>query len=401
MKRNLFVTLALLLISIGSVFAQQRTITGNVTSTFDGTPLPGVTVLVQEAKSIGTITDVNGNYSLKVPQNAQSLVFSFIGMETQQVQIGTSNQINVALTSTMESLEEFVVTALGIKREVKALGFAAQQVGEADLSASRETNITNYLAGKVAGVQVSKSGTGAGGSTNVVIRGKNSLGSGNQPLYVVDGFPILARSNENRSSGISSADIDYGDSPGDINPQDVESMNVLKGPAATALYGARGSNGVILITTKSGKHAKKGIGIEVNSGITFEELDLVPNFQNKFSSGYDDENYASSGNVTIDGVVYRRPDYGSLDSWGGPLDGSTMIPNWWTLPADGSIPTSVWDNPITELIPDVAQPIDNVRNFFNTGVTYSNTVAMTSSNDNSSMRLSLGNTSTKGIVPNH
>ncbi len=403
MKQKLFFTFILILFIIGSVTAQQRTITGTVTSASDGLALPGVTVVVDEDRSVGAITDANGMYTLRVSPGAENLVFSFIGMETKTLNIGSSTEINVALEMSSEALDEVVVTALGIQREVKALGFSAQKIGEEDLSASRETSITNYLTGKVAGVQVSKTGTGAGGSTNVVIRGSSSIAGSNQPLYVVDGVPIINYTNSNSGSGVASADIDYGDGIGDLNPQDVESMNVLKGPAATALYGSRGANGVILITTKSGKNAKKGIGIEINSGITFEELYLVPNFQNQFGSGYDDEGYAnySWGGFTFDGIYYNWPENGQLDSWGGPLDGSIKIPNWWTLPEDGSIPGSVWDNPITEAVPYVAQPIDNVRNFFNTGVTYSNNVALTSSNDKSSMRLSLGSISTDGIVPNH
>ena len=401
MKKKLFATLILFVVLAGSIFAQQRTITGTVTSASDGQPLPGVTVVAKEIGTIGTITNADGTYSLRIPETAKTIAFSFVGLESKSVGIGNSNVINVQLETTSESLDEVVVTALGIQREVKALGFSAQKIDEDDMSGSRESSVVNYLTGKVAGLQVTKSGTGAGGSTNVIIRGKSSIAGNNQPLYVVDGLPIMMYSNDSRGSGVGSADIDYGDSPGDINPQDVESMNVLKGPAATALYGARGANGVILITTKSGKHAKKGIGIEINSGVTFEVLSLIPNFQNEYGSGYGDDGYASAGNVTIDGVKYQKPDNGDLDSWGAPLNAGLMIPNWWTLPADGSIPKSLGDCPITELVPFVAQPKGNVRSFFNTGVTFSNNVAMTSTNDKSSMRLSLGNTSTKGITPNH
>ena len=402
MKEKLFLTFSLIFFSI-SVIAQQRTITGTVTDASEGSPLPGVTIMAQGSTALGTITNGDGNYSLNVPENVNALIFSFVGMETKIVNIGTSNVVNVELETSSESLDEVVVTALGIRREVKALGFSAQEIGENDLSASRESNVANYLTGKVAGVQVSKTAAGAGGSTNVVIRGNSSIAGSNQPLYVVDGIPIINYSNDNRSSAVASADIDYGDGVGDINPQDVESMNVLKGPAATALYGSRGANGVILITTKSGRRAGKGLGIEINSGVTFEELYLIPNFQNEFGSGYDDEGYAnySWGGFTFDGIYYNWPENGQLDSWGGPLDGSIKIPNWWTLPEDGSIPSSVWDNPITEAIPYVAQPRENVRNFFDTGITFSNNVALTSSNDKSSMRLSVGDISTTGIVPNH
>ncbi len=403
MKRKLIVAFTLILALLVSVSAQQRTITGTVTSASDGLALPGVSVVVKEAATIGVISDVNGKFSINVPSGAENLEFSFVGMETQTVKIGTSTEINVILQMSIESLEEVVVTALGIQREVKALGFATQKIGEDDLSASRETSITNYLTGKIAGVQVSKTGSGTGGSTNVVIRGKSSISGSNQPLYVVDGVPIINYSNSASYSGVASADIDYGDGIGDINAQDVESMNVLKGPAATALYGSRGANGVILVTTKSGKQAARGLGIEINSGVTFEELYLVPNFQNEYGSGYGDEGYAnySWGGFTFDGIYYNWPENGQLDNWGGPLDGSIKIPNWWTLPEDGSIPGSVWDCPITEAIPYVAEPIDNVRNFFNTGVNYSNSVAMTSSSEKNSMRLSLGSIKTSGIVPNN
>lgn len=402
MKKKLFAALVLNLVMIYCVSAQQRKITGTVIGGDDGVPLPGVTVLVKGFESIGAVTGFDGAYSIDVPGSAVNLEFSYLGMNSRLVEIGDSNRIDVILEVSTESLDEVVVTALGIEREVKALGYAAQNIGEDDLSASRETNVTNYLTGKVAGLQVSKTGSGTGGSTNVVIRGKSSIAGSNQPLYVVDGVPIINFSNSSSGSGVASADIDYGDGVGDINPQDVESMNVLKGPAATALYGSRGANGVILITTKSGKRTQKGLGVEINTGVTFEELYLVPNFQNKFGTGYDDEGYAnySWGGFTFDDIYYPWPENGSLDSWGGPLDGSIKIPNWWTLPEDGSIPSSVWDNPITEAVPYVAQPRDNVRNFFHTGVTFSNNVALTSATDKSNMRLSLGSISTSGIVPN-
>ena len=400
MKKMLFVLSVLIFTLLSSVFAQQRTITGTVTSATDKLTMPGVTVVVKETATIGTITDSSGKYSIKIPEGSGNIVFSFVGMKTKVVRIGTSNVLNVVLETSTESLDEVVVTALGIKREAKALGFAAQKIGEEGLSASRETSITNYMTGKVAGVQVSKTAGGAGGSTNVVIRGNKSFSGDNQPLYVVDGMPIYNYTNNDPQNAVASAGIDYGDGIGGINPQDVESMNVLKGPSATALYGSRGSNGVVIITTKSGKNAHKGIGVEVNSGVTFEKLYLVPKYQNQFGSGYYDEGYADQGwGTDIDGVFYLWPDNGQLDSWGAPLDGKTMIPNWWTMPSNNSS-SEIWDCPINNVIPLVAQPKDNVRNFFNTGVTYSNNFAVTSTNDKSSMRLSAGIIKTSGIVPN-
>lgn len=401
MKKKLFVSFALIFTILGSLYAQQRTITGTVTSAADGLTMPGVTVLVKDAGNVGTITDEAGKYSVKVSEGAKTLVFSFVGMATKSVEIGSSNVINVALAASTEALDEVVVTALGIKREVKALGFSAQKVGGEDLSASRETELTSYLTGKVAGVQVSRTAAGAGGSTNVIIRGYKSFAQDNQPLYVVDGVPIYNYSNSDPTNAVAYAGIDYGDGVGDINPQDVESMNVLKGPAATALYGSRGSNGVIVITTKSGKNAHKGIGVEVNSGVTFEQLSLVPKFQNQFGSGYNDEGYADQGwGTDFNGVYYLWPDNGQLDSWGAPLDGRTLEPNWWTMPTDLTS-SDIWSCPINDVIPMLPQPANNVRNFFNTGITYSNDVAITSSNDKTQMRLSIGNISTTGIVPNH
>ncbi len=403
-NKQFFIVLISLIAFSGGLHAQQRNVEGVVTSASEGWALPGVTVMVKESGATGAVTDFDGKYSINVPEGADTLVFSYIGMTTKSIAINNSSTINVVLEEEASALDEVVVTALGISREKRSLGFSAQELEAEDLSTAREYSISNYLTGKISGVQVSKTAGGVGSSTNVVIRGMSSISGDNQPLWVVDGVPINNFSNNNRGSGVVSADIDYGDGIGGINPQDVESMNVLKGPAATALYGSRGANGVIIVTTKSGKLAKKGIEVEINSGLTFDELNLLPKYQNQFSSGYGDEGYANYSWKTFtdeNGVSYPYPENGFLDSWGGPLDGSILIPNWWTLPEDGSIPRSIWDIQATEVIPMVAQPADNVRNFFNRGVTISNNVALSSSNDKSSMRLSLGSRTSEGIVPNH
>ncbi len=389
-------------LTLADAKAQNRNISGKVTSFEEGGGLPGVNVLVKNS-TLGTITDIDGNYNISVPSDVDAIIFSYVGYLTEEVTLGGSDVIDVALVPDIQSLDEVVVTALGISREARTLGFASQQVGPEDLSASRESSVSNYLTGKVSGVQVSNTAGGAGGSTNVVIRGNSSISGSNQPLWVVDGIPIINFSNDNRQSGVASADIDYGDGIGALNPQDVESMNVLKGPAATALYGSRGANGVIVVTTKSGSKTK-GIEVEVNSGITIDRLNLLPKYQNEFSSGYGDESYAKYTwhNFTDEnGVEYPYPENGFLDSWGGPLDGSILMPNWFTLPTDGSIPGDVWDVEATELVPMVAQPKDNVRDFFETGITLSNNISISSSDEKSSMRLSIGDISTKGIVPNH
>ncbi len=292
MKKNLYLTVILLLTMLGSVMAQTRTITGTVTSAEDGEPLPGANVVVVN-RSIGTITSANGSYTLDVPTEARFLEFKFIGMEDQRVTIDNRTVINVTLAVSTIALEEVVVTALGIERQEKALGFAAQKVDSEQLSGARELNLTGFLTAKVAGVQVSKTAAGTGGSSSVTIRGNSSLTGTNQPLYVVDGIPIINIPKDASRDGGMWGDNDYGDGIGDINPEDVESVTVLKGPNASSLYGSRGANGVILITTKSGK-GKKGFTIDVNSNVSIETINLIPTYQNKYATGYEGTNLYGS-----------------------------------------------------------------------------------------------------------
>ncbi len=319
MRKKLFLSLTLFLVVLGSVFAQERTVTGTITSAEDGSPMPGVNILVP-GTIVGTISDSRGMYTIRVPSGSEKLEFTFIGMKPQTVPIGTSSVINISMEVSSEMLEEVVVTALGIQKSAKALGYSQQEVSTAQLTAARETNLTSFLTAKVAGVQVTKTSSGTGGSAAITIRGAKSLLGNNQPLYVIDGVPVT---NEGHSSGGTWGDYDLGDGIGDINPEDVESMTVLKGPNASALYGARGSNGVILITTKSGK-MRKGIGVELNSNLSFETLNLVPTFQNSYATGYEETNLYGSWK-TIDGEQYETMDTWHGDSWGPPLDGRRTI----------------------------------------------------------------------------
>ena len=387
MKRRLCFVLILILSLAGGVFAQQRTVTGMVRSAAEGLPLPGVSVVVQGSGNIGTITDVDGKYSVQVPGNATALTFSFVGMIMQSVKLGAGNVINVSLESSMEAIDEVVVTALGIQREKKALGFAAQEVGEEALSGLRETNLASLLTAKIAGVQIYKTAAGTGGSSSVLIRGASSLSGSNQPLYVVDGVPIINIPKDKSGSAGVGGDNDYGDGIGDINTEDIASMTVLKGPNASALYGSRGANGVILITTKSGKK-KQGIGVEVNSNISIETLNLFPSFQNYYATGYEETNIGGSM-VSINGTYYETMP-NDIDSWGPPLDGRRTVVDPFVYPEDKNTRTLV-------LLP---QPEDNVRDFYETGVVNTNTVALTGGTEKSSARLLLGNTTSKGIVPN-
>ncbi|MBK7713722.1 MAG: SusC/RagA family TonB-linked outer membrane protein [Bacteroidales bacterium] len=387
MRKKLLSTIILFLVMLGSAFAQERTISGRITSSDDGSALPGVNVVVA-GTSIGTISDINGKYTIRVPAGSKSLEFSFVGMKTYSAEIGTSDIVDVALEPSQEMLDEVVVTALGIKREVKSLGYSQQELGTQALSAARETNLTSFLTAKVAGVQVSKTSSGTGGSSAITIRGTKSLLGNNQPLYVVDGVPIT---NIGHSAGGAWGDTDLGDGIGDINPEDVESMSVLKGPNATALYGARGSNGVILITTKSGMK-KKGIGVEINSNTSFETLNLVPTYQNKYATGYEETNIYGSLIEIPDGSgnIYETMDTWHGDSWGPPLDGRRTIVDPFVYPEDAFTRTLV-------LLP---QPANNVRDFYETGINTANTISISGSNEKTSARLSVGLNTNKGIIPN-
>jgi TonB-linked SusC/RagA family outer membrane protein len=394
MKKNLLVTILLMTTLMGSLMAQIRTITGTVTSAQDGESLPGVNVVVDSA--IGTITGINGEYSIEIPVGAQFLQFSYIGFETQIIVISNQTVIDVVLVVSAIALDEVVVTALGIEREKKALGFAAQELEEEELSAARELSVTRYLTGKVAGVQVTNTAAGTGGSSNVTIRGNSSLTGTNQPLYVVDGIPIINRPKDGTevsgNLGGMWGDNDYGDGIGDINPEDIESVNVLKGPNASALYGSRGANGVIVITTKSAKQ-RKGVTVELNSNFSIEKINLYPKLQNKYATGYEGTNLY--GNLVEippgSGQFYETmPSWHGDNSWGPPLDGRRTVVNPWVYPGD---PLSTWVL--------TAQPKDNTKQFYQTGFINSNTLAISGGDAKTSGRLSFGNVYHKGIIGDH
>jgi len=279
-----------------------------VTSKEDGGALPGVTVAVK-GTTTGSVTDVSGTYKISVPASATTLVFTFVGMKTQEVEIGTQTTINVVLESSATNLEGVVVTALGITREKKSLGYSTQEV-KGDLVQSVKTdNFINTLSGKVSGVQIKKN-TNIGGSTNIVMRGSKSITGNNQALFVIDGVPVnndITNTTSQKQAGLG---YDYGNTASDINPEDIESINVLKGAAATALYGSRAANGVVMITTKkgaAGKGGKKGIGITLNSGVTmgFVDKSTFPTYQKDYGAGYGKYYSSADGyfnDITFNGV---------------------------------------------------------------------------------------------------
>ena len=250
MKKRFTFIMLFFFASISMVLAQTMKVTGTVTSGDDGEPIIGATILVK-GTNIGTITDLDGKFSLDVPEKNKILQISYVGMSMQEVAV--KPQVTVVLQADVTDLDEVVVTALGLTREKKSLGYALQEVKSDELTKAGQLNVASSLAGKVAGVQITSAGGQVGASQRIVIRGNSSLGS-NEPLIVVDGVPIA--NDQYRTD----QDIDYGSGLQDINPEDIESVSVLKGGSA-ALYGMRAGNGVILITTKSGKRKDKGIEI--------------------------------------------------------------------------------------------------------------------------------------------
>jgi TonB-linked SusC/RagA family outer membrane protein len=358
--------------------AQSKTVSGVVTAA-NGDALEGVNVTLQNG-STGTITDKNGRYSLSVPSGNSVLTFSYTGHFTQAVNVKNRSVIDLALVTDPKSLSEVVVTSLGIKKEKRALGYSIQEVEGSKLSVAKETNVINSLKGRVAGVHINSSSAGPAGSVYIAIRGNSSLAGNNQPLFVVDGVPI---NNDNIQQASNFGGRDFGDGIKDINPDDIESVSVLKGPNAAALYGSRGANGVVLITTKKG--TKKGVGINFNTNATYETPNSVPTFQNTWGMGYDD-NFDTWGKVTIDGKEYLQQSSWMYDNWGGKMDGQLV---------------GIQTMPDLGLVPLKGQPIDNIAKFYRTGETYTNTLSLTSSSDKINFRSSISNLSNRGIVPNN
>ena len=384
--KKLLLLLGIFLLCTSAMFA-QKTITGKVTSKSDGAPLPGVTVIVK-GKTTGTITDVDGNYKLTVSETATTLVYSFIGMTTHEVEIGTQTTINVALEASTTELEGIVVTALGISRDKKSLGYSTQEVKGDLVSTVATDNITNALSGKVSGVQVRRT-TNMGGSTNIILRGSKSLTGNNQVLFVVDGVPVNNDVTNTASQKEGGNSYDYGNAASDINPDDIESINVLKGAAATALYGSRAANGVIMITTKKGSGkagTKKGIGVTLSSGITVGLIDksTFPTYQKNYGAGYDgywitDANNNNWAPTTDDA------------SYGFHFDPNLMVYQW-----DAVDPSSPNYNKATPWVAAKNGPIT----FFKTPLTLENSVSLENASDKGSYRFSYTNYDQNGLMPN-
>ena len=371
----------------------QRQVTGTVTAEEDGSPVPGVNVIVK-GTAAGTVTDIDGNYQLGVPDNGGVLVFSFIGLATEEVEIGNQSQIDMVMTADIKQLTEVVVTALGISREKASLGYSTQEVDGEELARAKEPNFINSLQGQVAGVQITGTQGALGGASRVTIRGVNSLLGNNQPLFVVDGVPI---SNENysdrnqaRGFGTTATPYDYGNAAADINPEDIQSINVLKGAAATALYGVRGANGVIVINTKNGTQ-KKGIGVSINSALTMDEVqNLIPH-QQVYGGGATTSSASGFTEFNQDGTAYLAPVYSKDGAWGPKYDPSVNVRHWdsWDPNAANYKETRPW-----------VAPANDYGEFFETGQTWTNSIALEGSNDDGHFRLGYTNLDQKGVTPN-
>ncbi|WPP49263.1 SusC/RagA family TonB-linked outer membrane protein [Catalinimonas niigatensis] len=372
--------LLMTIFSYSNVMAQSRTLEGTVTSVEDGGPLPGVNVIVK-GSTIGTVTDIEGKYSLNLPQAAETILFTFIGLKEQEVAINGRSVIDVAMTEDVSQLSEVVVTALGVEREERSLGYAVQEVKGEEFSEARETNVVNSLAGRVAGVQVTGASGNLGGSSRIILRGINSISGNNQPLFVIDGTPIDNSNYNTSGTELGSGGRDYGNTIQDINPDDIESMSILKGPSAAALYGSRASNGVILITTKKGK-ARKGIGVELSTNLTFNTPYILPDFQNEYGGGYKQTFDEYEGEPVVN--------YAADESWGPRMDGQ-LVRQWYSWYPD--------DPDFGQMTPFLPHP-DNIRDFYETGKTFTNSVALSGGNETTLFRLSYTNTDQTGTLPN-
>lgn len=376
---SLFETLSLKSTVIEAAPVYSTPVTGKVTSSKDGTSLPKATVAVKDNPSIATTSDEYGNFKLNLPDDYKSkaivLVISSVGYATKEIILKEPMEgLVFQLDEAKRDLDEVVVTALGISKQKKGLGYSVTEVNGSEFTQARENNVANALTGKIAGVNAAGLSTGPGGSSRITIRGNGSLSGadGNQPLYVVNGMPIdnSVPGGAPPINGFPSSNVDRGDGIAGINPDDIESITVLKGGAAAALYGSRASNGVILITTKKGK-AQKGIGVEYNSTVTMDNVAVVPDFQYEYGQG---DGGVKPTTLNAAQATGRR-------SFGSRIDGSTDY-----MAVDG------------KTHPYVAAK-DNYKNFYQTGITFTNTIAFTGGSEAFTYRFSAADLNSKGILP--
>ena len=394
MEKRLALFFACFFLFLGSALAQTK-ISGTVYSQEDGQPIIGAAVKVV-GTSTGMLTDVNGRFSVVVPDGKKQLEITYLGFEGKTVT--AKNGIRIFLKADAQSLDEVVVTAMGISREKKALGYAVSEVDGDELIKTRGglSNPVNALQGKVAGLQISSGAGSMGGSSKVLIRGNNSLSGSNQPLFVVDGVPLEGKDYNSTNTQRGAGGYDYGNLIQDLNPDDIDNVSVLKGAAASALYGSRAANGVIMITTKKAKQ-QTGQGVEFSSTVSLERVTKLPKLQKEYGGGYGYmalDGYDDFGEAVINGKTYIVPDYAMDESWGPKLDGRQVL-SWYDLAkweANGKVgdpTTSPW-----------SAPANDYEKFFETGLSFTNNVSISQVYDNSAFRISYTNNTLNGYLPN-
>lgn len=375
MKRLCVFFACFVLLGVGILQAQTVQITGTVTSADDGMPIPGASVIVK-GSTIGTATDAEGKYTLNVPQNATTLVFTFLSYKPQEIEISGRRIINVVLESDIMALDEVVVTAIGIQRTQKSLGYAVTQVEPDKALQKAEPDVLRALEGKIPGVQISSSSGSAGSATRITIRGNSSFLGNNQPLFVVDGIPYsndeISTSNQLTQSGGA-----YGSGFATLDPNDIESINVLKGAAAAALYGSRAANGAVIITTKSGskksRPSQKGFEVSYTSSYSMETIGALPEYQNKYGAGTDFQYAGANG------------------SWGAPFSELSEIPTWPGYQA-------AYPDLFGPTVPYKAYP-NNVRDLFDLGQIFENSVNVSSISDKGAFNTTISRLNQSGYIP--
>ena len=368
MKRTLLLLIVLLTVGIQAAWAQNRTITGRVLDE-RGQGLPGAAVSIP-GTTTGTVTDVDGNFTLSLPGNTSTVTVQAVGYASQEINT-SGGAVTVHMRVATRELNGAVVTALGIRREKRELGYSSTTLNNEQLTDGNNTSALSSLQGKVAGANITSTTGGPGGSTRVVLRGEKSIAGGNNALIVVDGIII---NNAGRLNGVSElSQIDFGNEGNDVNPDDIESITVLKGPAAAALYGSAGANGAIMITTKSGKarKGKKNTEISFQSKYTLSSVLKYPDFQNQYGQG---NIYDGIADDHRENFSWGLPFDGQLRPWGQVINGQQMVK------------------------PYVAEP-DNVKSFFNIGKTAQNTVSLGGGGENSAFYMSLDALNSDGIIP--
>lgn len=388
-----FCSLMSLLLYAPDLMAQTKSISGNITSAEDGSALPGVNVIVK-GTTIGTVTDIDGNYRLNVPTDAETLTFSFIGFTEQGVEIGGRSVINVQMVSDVKQLSEVVVTAVGIEREKRALGYAVTSLDAEQVAQKSEPDPVRALQGKVPGVNIIGGGGAVGSGTNITIRGNSSLLGNNQPLFVVDGIPF--DNSTYQTGSFAEGSTTSSSRSFDLDPNNIESMTVLKGAAASALYGSRAANGVIVITTKSGRvGTRKGMEVTYNGSYSFEQVANLPEYQTRYTQGNN----------------FKYVD-GNFGTWGAPFDVTTSA---WQNPLNANLilgtdengyplvrhPYQVYGDRFPELV-DATVPLrayNTPEDFFQTGHVFENAVSVSAGGEKANFTAGVSRMDNKGIAP--